>query len=144
MISLALDTATDRLTLALGRPGAPMLERRLDGVRRHAAALVPLLEELLAESGLALGGVSRLGVADGPGGFTGLRVGAALAKALARAHPGLSVWTASTLLVRAAGASPSGGGRVLVATSALRGEVFAAFDRFLPGAVETMREPALA
>jgi tRNA threonylcarbamoyl adenosine modification protein YeaZ len=145
MIVLAIDTTTDRLTLALGGAGPAPFERRLEGARRHAASLVPLLDELLAEASVEWPSVSRLAIANGPGGFPGLRVGAALAKALARVTTGLEVWTASTLLVRAAGVAPPGGGTVLVATTALRGELFAAVYRFGPAlSVETIRSPGLA
>ena len=145
MISLALDTTTDRLTLALARPGEPVLERKLDGARRHAAALLPLIEALLHQAGIGFGEVERIAMADGPGGFTGLRVGAALVKALARARPGLEVWSASTLMVRAAAVAPLGGARVLVATSALRGELYAAVYRMaLPTSVRTEMAPVIA
>jgi tRNA threonylcarbamoyladenosine biosynthesis protein TsaB len=145
MISLGLDTTTDRLTVALARPGQPVLEKKLDGARQHAAALLPLIEALLVQAGIGLGEVDRIALADGPGGFTGLRVGAALVKALARARPGLEVWTASTLMVRAAAVAPPGGALVLVATSALRGELYAALYRMaLPLRVITDMTPALA
>ena len=145
MISLALDTTTDRLTVALGRPGGPVLERTLDGARQHAAALLPLIEGLLGEAGIGMADVERIAMADGPGGFTGLRVGAALVKALARTRPGLEVWTASTLMVRAAGVAPPGGAKVLVVTSALRGELYAAVYRMaLPLRVGTEMAPAIA
>ena len=144
MISLALDTTTDRLTLALARPGEPVLERKLDGARRHAAALLPLIEALLHQAGIGFGEVERIAMADGPGGFTGLRVGAALVKALARARPGLEVWSASTLMVRAAAVAPPGGARVLVVTSALRGELYAAVYRMaLPTSVRTEMAPVI-
>jgi tRNA threonylcarbamoyladenosine biosynthesis protein TsaB len=145
MIGLALETATDRLSVALGRPDAPLLERHLEGARRHAAALLPLLEWLLAEGGIGLASVDTLALADGPGSFTGLRVGAATVKALARSRPGVEVWTASTLMVRAAGVAPSHGARVLVVTSALRGELYAASYRLdLPRVVATLTPPAIA
>lgn len=145
MISLALDTTTDRLTVALARPGHPVLEKKLDGARQHAAALLPLIEALLVQAGIGLGEVDRIAMADGPGGFTGLRVGAALVKALARARPGLEVWTASTLMVRAAAVAPPGGALVLVATSALRGELYAALYRMaLPLSVSAEMAPAIA
>jgi tRNA threonylcarbamoyladenosine biosynthesis protein TsaB len=145
VIRLALETATDRLCVALSRPDTPSVERRLEGARRHAAALLPLMGELLAEGGIDLSAVAALAMADGPGSFTGLRVGAAAVKALARSRPGLEVWTASTLMVRAASLAPPHGTRVLVVTSALRGELYAASYRLdLPRSVETLRPPALA
>lgn len=145
MIAVAIETSTDRLSLALGRNGAPPSERHLDGARKHAAALLPLLDSLLTESGIELSAVDTLALADGPGSFTGLRVGAAAVKALAHARPGLAVWTASTLLVRAAGVAPHNGARVLVVTSALRGELYAASYRLdLPHSVTTLTPPGLA
>ena len=145
MITLGLDTTTDRLSLALGGAGGAPVERMLQGARQHAAALVPLVDEVLREAGLEPGRLDRVAIADGPGGFTGLRVAAALVKGLARARPGLEVWTASTLLVRAAGLAPQKGARVLVVSSALRGELFAASYRInLPEQVETLMSPRLA
>jgi tRNA threonylcarbamoyladenosine biosynthesis protein TsaB len=145
MISLALDTTTDRLTVALGRPEQPVLDRKLDGARQHASALLPLIEDLLGDAGIRFADVERIAMADGPGGFTGLRVGAALVKALARARPGLEVWSASTLMVRAAAVAPPGGARVLVVTSALRGELYAAVYRMaLPLRLSTEMAPAIA
>ena len=68
---------------------------------------------------------------DGPGSFTGLRVGAAVAKALVQAR-GLPLWTAPSLLVRAAGVARDGR-TVLAVADALRGELYAAAYRFDAG-----------
>lgn len=145
MIALAFDTTTDRLSVAGRRADGRTVGRTLEGARKHAAGLFRVIDEVLAELDGSLGDVEALAVADGPGSFTGLRVGVAAAKALARARPGLSVWTASTLLVRAAGAAAPPGARVLVVTPALRGELYAACYRMeLPRAVETLAAPALA
>ena len=144
MTTLAIETTTDRLSVA-GRLNGNTAERILDGARRHAAGLLPLIEQVLEQLGGSVGNLRTLLVADGPGSFTGLRVGFAAAKALARARPALEIRTASTLLVRAAGVGPPRGARVLVVTSALRGELYAASYRLdLPHAVETLAPPALA
>jgi tRNA threonylcarbamoyladenosine biosynthesis protein TsaB len=145
MIALGIETTTDRLSLAaVGRSGR-VAGRQVEGARKHAALLFPLIADVLAELDLRLEDVEALGVADGPGSFTGLRVGVAAAKALARAQPALSVWTASTLLVRAAAVTPPHGARVLVVTSALRGELYAATYRMdLPRGIETLSPPGLA
>ena len=144
MVELAFDTTTDRLSVA-GRADGRIVGRTLEGARQHAGGLFPLIEAVLRELGGSIADVATLTLADGPGSFTGLRVGLAAAKALARARPGLTVWSASTLLVRAAGAAPPHGARVLVVTPALRGELYAASYRMeLPHAVETLAPPALA
>ena len=126
MTTIALDTTTDRATLAVERNGTPVTERMLTGARRHAAELLGMIEGALGDTGSTLDDVTRMALADGPGGFTGLRVAAALITGIVRTRPAIEVWTASTLLVRAAGVAPAHGARVLVVTSALRGEVFAA------------------
>jgi tRNA threonylcarbamoyladenosine biosynthesis protein TsaB len=138
---LALDTATERASVALGTSAADAVEENLVGARRHAAALLPLIERVLERGGSTLARVAGLVVSDGPGSFTGLRVGAAVAKALARAR-GLAVWTAPSLMARAA-AYAAPGATVLAVANALRGELFAAAYRFAPGRVETLLAPSV-
>jgi tRNA threonylcarbamoyladenosine biosynthesis protein TsaB len=127
---LGIDTATDFASVALAQSGGKEpLEENLLGARRHAAALVPMLESLLRRAGASLDDVRGVALSDGPGSFTGLRVGAAMAKALAHARQ-LPLWVAPSLLVRAAGVAQEGR-LVLAISSALRGEVYAAAYRFI-------------
>jgi len=133
---LAVDTATDRASVALGPAAADAVEEEVAGARRHAAALVPMVDRLLHRRGITLDALTGLAVSDGPGSFTGLRVGAAMVKALAAAR-GLPVWTAPSLMVRAAGVARPGA-TVLAVADALRGDVYAGLYRFHPGWVETV------
>jgi tRNA threonylcarbamoyladenosine biosynthesis protein TsaB len=126
---LAIDTATDQASVALGVPGAKVLEENLVGARRHASALLPMVQALLRRAGASLNDVRGIVLSDGPGSFTGLRVGAAAVKALVQAR-GLPLWVAPSLLVRAAGVAEDGQ-LVLTFSSALRGELYAAAYRFL-------------
>ena len=48
---LALDTATDRASVALGVPGGEPLEENISGARRHAASLLPAVQALLDRAG---------------------------------------------------------------------------------------------
>ncbi|MGH7512916.1 MAG: tRNA (adenosine(37)-N6)-threonylcarbamoyltransferase complex dimerization subunit type 1 TsaB, partial [Gemmatimonadales bacterium] len=102
---------------------------------------LPAIERLLADAGIGLGGVTGLAVSDGPGSFTGLRVGAAVAKALARVRD-LPLWTAPSLLVRASGVARPGD-TVLAVANALRGEVYAAAYRFGDIAIQALLAPAV-
>ena len=138
---LALDTATDRASLALGIPGYEPLEESIGGARRHAAALLPAIQRLLQRAGASLGDLRGLVLSDGPGSFTGLRVGASVVKALVQARS-LPLWTAPSLLVRAAGAARDDA-LVLAVANALRGEVYAAAYRFLPGGIQTELIPSV-
>jgi tRNA threonylcarbamoyladenosine biosynthesis protein TsaB len=127
---LAIDTATDLASVALEVPGAITLEETITGARRHAAGLLPAIKALLQRAKATLDDVSGIALSDGPGSFTGLRVGAAVAKALVQAR-GLPLCIAPSLMVRAAGVA-QGEGLVLAVANALRGEVYAAAYRFLP------------
>jgi tRNA threonylcarbamoyladenosine biosynthesis protein TsaB len=134
-----MDTATDRASVALLPPGGAPLEEELHGARRHAAALLPMIQRLLARGGMKLEDLSGVVLSDGPGSFTGLRVGAAVAKALAHAR-GVAFATAPSLLVRAA-AVAADGATVLAVSNALRGELYGAIFRFGPARVETLLPP---
>ncbi|HEU4589165.1 MAG TPA: tRNA (adenosine(37)-N6)-threonylcarbamoyltransferase complex dimerization subunit type 1 TsaB [Gemmatimonadales bacterium] len=148
---MALDTATDRLSVAVGTNPADALEEDVPGARRHAGALVPVLDRLLARRGLGVADLAGVVLSDGPGSFTGLRVGASVAKALARAR-GLPVRSAPSLMVRAAGVAlpgappgdvTQGGAIVLALSNALRGEVYAAAFRISPARIETLLQPSV-
>src|SRR5262249_7740159 len=97
---LALETATDRASCAGGRSEAEAVETSVSGARRHAASLLPMVNAVLDKAGAGIDDLTAVVVADGPGSFTGLRVGAAVAKALVQSR-GLGLWTAPSLLVRA-------------------------------------------
>lgn len=138
---LAIETATDRASIALGTGVDDAFEQDIVGARRHAAELLPAIEGLLADARVTLAAVSALVVSDGPGSFTGLRVGASVVKALAHAR-GLPLWTAPSLLVRAAGTARTGD-TVLAVSNALRGEVYAAAYRFDAEAIRELLPPSV-
>src|SRR5919106_5428792 len=104
---LALETATNRASIAIGEGAEDAVEESLSGARRHAGAVLPMIETVLRRRGVTLDQVSGVVVSDGPGSFTGLRVGASVGKALVRAR-GLPLWTAPSLVVRAAGGAGAG------------------------------------
>src|SRR3954469_12767395 len=138
---LALDTATDLASVALGRPGAEPLEESIGGARRQAAALLPAVQRLLQRAGGSLDDLRGIALSDGPGSFTGLRVGASVAKALVQARY-LPLWTAPSLLVRAAQVG-NPGDLVLAVSNALRGEVYAGAYRFTGDGIRTELVPSV-
>jgi tRNA threonylcarbamoyladenosine biosynthesis protein TsaB len=136
---LALETATDRASVAIGEGAEDAVEESLNGARRHGGALLPMIETVLRRRAVTLDQVSGVVVSDGPGSFTGLRVGASVAKALVRAR-GLPLWTAPSLVVRAAGVAGAGRRLVLAVSDALRGDVYAAAVRFESDRIRTELE----
>ena len=138
---LAFDTATDQASIALGAPGHALVEETITGARRHAAGLLPAIQSLLQRTNAVLDDLDGIVLSDGPGSFTGLRVGAAVAKALVLAR-GLPLWVAPSLMVRAARVA-QGEGLVLAVANALRGEVYAAGYRFLPERIVVELQPSV-
>jgi tRNA threonylcarbamoyladenosine biosynthesis protein TsaB len=140
---LAVDTATDRASVAVGEAGSggAAAEENLAGSRRHAASLLPMIQTLLRRTGATLDSLTGVVLSDGPGSFTGLRVGASVAKALVHARS-LPLWTAPSLLVRAAGvARPDA--LVLAIANALRGDVYAGAYRFTREGIQTELVPSV-
>ncbi|MBV8948734.1 MAG: tRNA (adenosine(37)-N6)-threonylcarbamoyltransferase complex dimerization subunit type 1 TsaB [Solirubrobacterales bacterium] len=131
---VAFDTATSATTVALSGVGDAVYTARHDplpGARPgHATHLLPLVARVLERAGVGWEEVERIAVGVGPGTFTGLRIGIATARALARAR-GIPLVAVSTLQSLALArprvdAVPAGLDTVLAVLDARRGEVFAA------------------
>jgi tRNA threonylcarbamoyladenosine biosynthesis protein TsaB len=83
---LALDTSMGACSAAVLRSGESM--RRLHTLfvempRGHAEALMPMVEEVLAEAEIEAGDLDLIAATTGPGSFTGVRIAIAAARGLA-------------------------------------------------------------
>ncbi|MBN2386584.1 MAG: tRNA (adenosine(37)-N6)-threonylcarbamoyltransferase complex dimerization subunit type 1 TsaB [Anaerolineales bacterium] len=118
---LAIDTSTARIGLALYDGIQVTAEQVWLGTAHHTQELAPALSGLLARCGLTIDSLQALGVAIGPGSFTSLRVGLALAKglALARHLPLVGVPTLDVV----ARAVPLAGQRLAAVLQAGRGRL---------------------
>jgi tRNA threonylcarbamoyladenosine biosynthesis protein TsaB len=122
---VAIETATETVAVAVRTPGGVQAELALTGRRRHVETLTPALEHLLTQVDLVPADLGIVAVDVGPGLFTGLRVGVAVAKGLAQSL-GLGVVGVTSLDILTAGAAGTGlRGLVLACVDARRGEVFA-------------------
>jgi tRNA threonylcarbamoyladenosine biosynthesis protein TsaB len=83
---IAIDTATDQASLALHDGFRVRVEHTWESPRRHTVELTPRLAAALARLNLHPKNLSGVAVTSGPGSFTGLRIGMAVAKGLALAH----------------------------------------------------------
>ena len=140
---LAIDTATDVASVAVGTAERPAAMQTIRGARQHAAQILPLVQQVLALAATQLDQLAGIVVGDGPGSFTGLRIGWAAAKGLAHERE-LPVLAVPSLLgtAHAAAAGDRGPrGPVVVCFDALRGQVFGAIYAFHPGRVETLVAP---
>lgn len=139
---LAIDTATDVASVAIGSAEQVRAAHSVRGARQHAAQIVPLIQQVLDLAGARLDQIAAVVVGDGPGSFTGLRIGWAAAKGLAHER-GLPMLAVPSLLGAAHAAARGEAGPVAACFDALRGQVFAAIYAFPAGRVETLVAPGL-
>jgi len=131
MIVLGFDTATSATVVAVADDAASEsgVERRHDPVPGerpgHASQLLVLAQEALGAFGATFASIDRIAVGIGPGGFTGLRIGVATARAPAQAADAELVGV-GTLEALALATRPVAGEGVLAVVDARRREVFAA------------------
>ena len=85
--TLGIDTAGPHGGVALARDGATVAAEALPP-GGHSSGLAPAVGRVLAAAGIALGDLTGIAVSEGPGSFTGLRIGLAWAKGAAM---GLSI-----------------------------------------------------
>ena len=143
---LAIETATPSVSVALGGPDGVVASFHLSsGARdqRHAETLVPAIQFLTRQSGVALDSLEAVAVDVGPGLFTGLRVGVASAQALAQAL-GLGVVGGSSLELLAYPFRQWHGGLVASVVDARRNEVYFALFRPSGSHLEQLSPPAVA
>ena len=135
---LALDTSTEYCSVALWRDGT-VDARDVHAGQRHSELLLPMLDELLRRHGLAARDLDGIAFGEGPGSFTGLRIGCGVTQGLAFGA-GLPVVGVSTLLALAEAARPE---RAVCCLDARMGEIYhAAYVRSDPG-WKTQHAPSL-
>lgn len=139
---LAIDTATELASVALGSAERVRAVRSLSGARQQAAQIVTLVDQVLTLSAVRVRNLGAVIVADGPGSFTGLRIGWAAAKGLAH-DAGIPLRAVPSLMGAAHAAANGEVGPVAACFDALRGQVFGAVYAFPPGQVETLVPPGL-
>ena len=130
---LALDASLACCSAALLGEGRILAHRLQPGDRGHASALPPMAAAVLAEAGAKAGDLDAVAAVVGPGGFTGLRAGLALAQgiALGAGLPVIGVTTGEALAAALPDAVRSGHA-VWAVVDNRRGRVV--LERFAPGA----------
>jgi tRNA threonylcarbamoyladenosine biosynthesis protein TsaB len=122
-LTLALDAAGALGTVAVVRGDALLAEHTTTLRGEAGERLLPAAVDALAAAGARMDDLEAVLCGAGPGGFTGLRIAAGIAKGIATAR-GIPLRAASSLLLGAAAAGPLDAGRYLVALDAMRGELF--------------------
>ena len=123
---LALDAAGSACSAAVWRDGALRARRFEIMSRGQSERLVPMTEEAMREAGLTYEALDAVAVTRGPGGFTGVRIGLATARALALAWARPLIGLSNFEAVAFAVPESERAGRVLaVLIDAKRSELYA-------------------
>ena len=132
---LALDTATEACSVALLHDGRVLSHYEVIP-RLHAQRLLPMIQTLLSEAGIALSAVDALAFGRGPGAFTGVRIAVGVVQGLAFAleRPVLPVSTLATIAQRAH--REHGAQQVAAAIDARMDEVYWGCYRFCQGEMQ--------
>jgi tRNA threonylcarbamoyladenosine biosynthesis protein TsaB len=80
---LNIETATKNCSVALAKEGKTMLCKEIaEEGYSHAERLHVFIEEIIKEAGITFQDLSAIAVSQGPGSYTGLRIGVSAAKGL--------------------------------------------------------------
>lgn len=94
---LAIDTSGKIASAAVCDGGEVIAEKTLLTALTHSQIILPMAKELLSEAGLDIASLDGAVCANGPGSYTGLRIGIAAVKGLAMGCPKLKCAGVSTL-----------------------------------------------
>lgn len=79
---LAIESATNACSVAL-QHGDSVVERYQVGTNLHSQVLLQMVAEVVSEAGISINDLAAVAVGQGPGSFTGLRIGIGVAQGLA-------------------------------------------------------------
>ena len=121
---LALDTSGPACSVALLASGNTLQAYELEA-QKHTREILPLVDKLLQKGGIEKSAIQGIIISAGPGAFTGLRVGAAVAMGLAAAWNVPLLPVSSLALLAATVQRHSGANKILAVMDARMGEVYA-------------------
>ena len=135
---LALETSAKSVSAAVVENGAVLASSYQNTGLTHSRTLMPLVDGMLKAAELSLDAMGLVAVAQGPGSFTGLRIGVSAAKGLAWAKE-LPCCGVSTLLAMAQNLRHMDG-TIVCAMDARRNQVYNAVFRAENGQLTRLTE----
>ncbi|MCE7535052.1 tRNA (adenosine(37)-N6)-threonylcarbamoyltransferase complex dimerization subunit type 1 TsaB [Aliivibrio fischeri] len=120
---LAVDTATENCSVALIVDGK-VYSRRAVAPREHTIKILPFVDEVLKEAGVRLKDLDALAFGQGPGSFTGVRIGIGIAQGLAFGADLPMVGISTLEAMAQAGYRLHGATQVAASIDARMGEVY--------------------
>ncbi|MBX2819886.1 MAG: tRNA (adenosine(37)-N6)-threonylcarbamoyltransferase complex dimerization subunit type 1 TsaB [Rhodothermaceae bacterium] len=141
---LAIETTTDTCSVAVYIDKHVHIEKTLRRPKVHAEHLVPMIQDVLAYSEIQPQDLDGIAVSEGPGSYTGLRIGVSTAKGLAFAHD-LKLISVPSLSAMAFISLPfvPDDSNIVIARNSRRGEVYlAAFKKTSDRTFDVLLEPS--
>ncbi len=83
MIYLLIDTTTSHITVSILKNSEILYKHCENIISDMSSKILPIIDECLNNSGVSLNDISKIFVANGPGSFTGIRIGVTDAKTIA-------------------------------------------------------------
>lgn len=83
MISLFIDTSSSAAVVALYNNEKPISIIKEENMQDISSHIMPMIDKLFSNNNLKINQVNKIFVVNGPGSFTGLRIGVTIAKTLA-------------------------------------------------------------
>lgn len=120
---LSIETSTPICSVAIHSDGSLRALAEINESGAHAERLMLLVEEVLQKAGLEFSQLDAIAVSEGPGSYTGLRIGVSTAKGLAFGL-GKPLIGVNTLQALASAALLEGGELVIPVLDARRMEVY--------------------
>ncbi len=79
---LNLETSTEICSVAIGKADQLLCLEEIEQPYQHASQITLLINKCLENTGLSLNEITAVAISGGPGSFTGLRIGASIAKGI--------------------------------------------------------------
>ncbi len=138
---LSLDSATECATAAIIDDNKLLGEIVINHKKQHSVIMMPMIDNLIKNCGLTIADIDGYAISNGPGSFTGLRIGMSTVKGLVQSTK--KPFVAISSLDGLANNLFNVQGIICPIIDALRGNVYTNFYRFENGKLITLEEDQL-
>lgn len=98
MKTIIIDTSHSLLAVGLSEGDTILVSKQEELSKKQSEYLLPFIDEMMKEVNWKPRDLERLVITDGPGSYTGMRIGITFAKTLHLSNPSMKVYTVDTLL----------------------------------------------
>ncbi len=100
MYTMLIDTHSSKIIIVIYKEGKVVVKKEAETIQNHSTEVMPILIEVLDSLSIEVNDINEILVVNGPGSFTGVRIGVTIAKTLAFTLK-VPIKTLSSLLVKA-------------------------------------------